>query len=233
MAVQDRYLRIVWFDQNLNSVFNPDGASTCWSLVGTTPWLWTTTPTSRWWVHKIRWDFCSEKILGGNERGLCLCRDGGPAVHHPQKAHRARGPLWWGRSSVLCCFCHFMLPLCLGVHPLFPGFVLSSFINIKSTGVGQAEKVACLHHIFCWFFAQSFRSILISCESTSYRCWRSWRSLMPRSWADWEIPLTTAHCMGLFTARWYERLHWLVKFWRPLHSKVISYWTWQTIAFIL
>ena len=44
---------------------------------------------------------------------------------------------------------HFMLPLCLGVHPLFPGFVLSSFINIKSTGVGEAEKVACLHHILC------------------------------------------------------------------------------------
>ena len=33
------------------------------------------------------------KFLGGNERGVCLCRDGGPAVHHPQKAHRARGPL--------------------------------------------------------------------------------------------------------------------------------------------
>ena len=37
--------------------------------------------------------FVQRKFLGGNERSLCLCRDGGPAVHYPQKAHRARGPL--------------------------------------------------------------------------------------------------------------------------------------------
>ena len=34
------------------------------------------------------------------------------------------------------------------------------------------------------------------------RCWRSWRSLMPLLWADWEILLTMAHSMGPFTAKW-------------------------------
>ena len=34
------------------------------------------------------------------------------------------------------------------------------------------------------------------------RCWRSWKSLMPRLWADWEILLTMAHSTGPFTAKW-------------------------------
>ena len=33
------------------------------------------------------------------------------------------------------------------------------------------------------------------------RCWRNWKSLTPPSWEDWEIPLTTAHCMAPSTAK--------------------------------
>merc|ERR1719234_2208343 len=33
------------------------------------------------------------------------------------------------------------------------------------------------------------------------RCWRNLKSHMPPLWEDWEIPLMTAHCMGLCTAK--------------------------------
>ena len=62
------------------------------------------------------------------------------------------------------------------------------------------------------------------------RCWRSWRSLTPRLWADWETLLTTAHSTGPFTAKWWTtETQFYIFFWLLLCSNTWPRkgWCWQ------
>ena len=62
------------------------------------------------------------------------------------------------------------------------------------------------------------------------RCWRSWRSLTPRLWADWETLLTTAHSTGPFTAKWWTtETQVYIFFWLLLCSNTWPRkgWCWQ------